>query len=249
MGSLTSLTLDGYEILSTRSCVDLTSTTLFREDDKRVQPAFSTGRGAIVSAPWMRLPEVRAAVQYGDGGSARFVLPDHLEWSEQRTTAADTEYVANETPTEDWEEVTMGHAYIAPVATVRDRLEVMGFTLPAAQNEFERGVRARLDELASWMQSDSEQEVFAKEHQALVALTFPAWLEAFRFIKSRGAHRVADAGDLSRETYGGYLLPASDATSTVGYLLDEGTDHRYGLPIQIFVISYAPLSKCVPTMR
>jgi len=81
-------------------------------------------------------------------------------------------------PDEDDQQVDVGYA--APGWKVRDRLEVMGFTLEATRREFEAGIADRIEELRAWSEGDPATEALWKNDlDILEVLSFESWLRTF----------------------------------------------------------------------
>lgn len=87
-------------------------------------------------------------------------------------------------PDEDDQQVDVGYA--APGWKVRDRLEVMGFTLEATRREFEAGIADRIEELRAWSEDDPAIEVLWKSDlDNLESLSFEIWLRTFASLVAR----------------------------------------------------------------
>lgn len=120
-----------------------------------------------------------------------------------------------------------GHAYISTVARVRDRLEVMGFTLAAA-DVLDDFVRDRLERIASLEPEDSFlAQAYAEERDALQSLTIASWLDAYGWIVARRAQGIDRWGRYKDVPY---YVPADQAPLLVRYLLHERGEHDYGFP-------------------
>jgi hypothetical protein len=170
MGTLTALTIGGYDFYSTRSYADPLVMTIFTEDDRFEKSSVTSD--------------------------------DSLDYAEDQ-----------------YDRTEIG--YTAPAAVIRDRLDVMGFTLRAAKETFEQGVRTRLAELREW---ENEPDEFANHEIAtLEALSFEVWLQAFREIVSRGLYwwHVDPALEDKR---------VPDVSTTAAYMLENDADHFWGFP-------------------
>src|SRR5436190_10236046 len=88
------------------------------------------------------------------------------------------------------DELETAYEYSAAVEHVKQRLDVMGFSLEAAERAFERGIREEFD----WL--SPVEDVFASEKEELRQLrcdeasllrdlTFQQWLEACAYIRDR----------------------------------------------------------------
>jgi hypothetical protein len=152
VGSYTSFSVDGYELLSSKSYVEAVVMTVFTEAEKYIR-------------------EVLQAE------------------SDSKDECSLTEV-----------------GYAASGEIIRDRLEVMGFTLPATRAVFEAGIHQRVqdteDSLASCAnKSDGEStsneidevyermaEGYAEEIRMLELFYFDVWIESFRSLKGRELH-------------------------------------------------------------
>jgi HEPN/Toprim N-terminal domain 1 len=88
---------------------------------------------------------------------------------------------------EDWEEAVPTVEYTISLQVARDRLEVMGFTLPYVRQAFAEGLAEALEGLnTSHLSSDPTSELLRQlylEQEALLStLTFDSWLHGFREI-------------------------------------------------------------------
>lgn len=79
--------------------------------------------------------------------------------------------------------------YAAPAAVIRDRLDLLGFTLQASQQAFDAAARhhatahaATMQRIASSLPGESHDE----EREVLGALTASVWMEGLREIRDRG---------------------------------------------------------------
>src|SRR6218665_1203489 len=68
-----------------------------------------------------------------------------------------------------------------------DRLELMGFTLPAAKDDFVQSLAQEIESLDSWRErattsSDSYKQLVDAREDAIRSLSFEKWLDGFRQI-------------------------------------------------------------------
>lgn len=98
-------------------------------------------------------------------------------------------------------------AYAASGTIIRDRLEVMGFTLLATRAVFEEGIRRQLLDAQETLRSRAAESIaeggnekmrkvyermaesYAEEVSMLQRLSFDAWLETFRSVNRKGLNR------------------------------------------------------------
>jgi hypothetical protein len=151
MGSYWSFSVDGYQLLSSKSYVDSVVMTVFTEAEK----------------------SIREVLQSESGGDS--------------------------TDGYSFAEVT----YAASGLIIRDRLEVMGFTLPATRAVFEDGIhrqlldaqetlRSREAEIIAHVGNEEMRVVYermaegeAEEIRMLGLLSFDTWLDGFRSVKGK----------------------------------------------------------------
>jgi hypothetical protein len=98
---------------------------------------------------------------------------------------------------EEDEQISVG--YRASGKIVRDRLDVMGFTLDATRSVFERGILARLERLTEWA-ADDEHNLWSHDIEMLKQISFDRWLSTFADIKARGATHWSTSSELLRYT-------------------------------------------------
>ncbi len=124
----------------------------------------------------------------------------------------------------------LDHAYVAPVRVVRDRLEVMGFTLPGTRKHYEGRRAAEVDVLRSYVaesEKAGEEPWALEELHRLEALTFDAWSSAVRWTKDRGVHSLWTQGEIPDDLRGCCISPA-DAPDDVRFTLrDEDDDEHW----------------------
>jgi hypothetical protein len=118
--------------------------------------------------------------------------------------------------------------YSAPVWIVRDRLEVMGFTLDGARAIFTKGVSNRLAEINS-LRDDEDRykpldDLYAEKASVLGTLTLELWMSEMRALKVSGAHSIWENENVPDDLKG-YCLPASKSTPLLRYLLNPNEDH------------------------
>jgi hypothetical protein len=192
MGTYTSFSVDGYDLISSKSSVSPVLMTLFAEVDKRVRASAQEDEGAP-AGDWV-LPGIAPAARVDKYGI-----------------------------------VQLDHAYVAPVRVVRDRLEVMGFTLPRTIEHYEERRAAEVDVLRSYVaesEAEGEEPWALKDLRALEALTFDAWLAAMQWVKERGAHSLWSQGEIP-EGLRGYCISPEDAREDVRFMLKEGDDEHW----------------------
>lgn len=148
MGSYTTLAVDDYGLLTTKSYADLHVLTVFRETDKHIR-----------------------VIRIDDANHARTIV--------DKPVPPDYEI------DEEGEGIEVG--YSARGSVVRDRLDVMGFTLSATRSVFDKGIAARLARLRAWAAEGSHHGLWAQDIEKLQQLSFDRWVAEFREIKARGA--------------------------------------------------------------
>lgn len=80
--------------------------------------------------------------------------------------------------------------YSCAVGEAIDRLNVMGFTIIRAREEFDAGRRAELDKYALWAKEDRDTQWFAEDWEFLKGLTFDAYARALAQVISDGLRPV-----------------------------------------------------------
>jgi hypothetical protein len=236
--------------MSTKSYADQETLSLFREADKRVRLRTLIG-GTPFRSSWVTLDQAESAVRRDADGRLTATLPTGATWElleeeiEQEEGAAPPFIPIGEAIL-DTEQEFDGHAYIASVAEIRDRLDAMGFTPRAAEQVLARYVAEQLAEIGALLDEDRSAYVFyTHDRDVLAELTFDKWLEAFRWLKQRGAHRVDERGEYAESSWGGYFVPASEATPLLKYLLDDDSENKYGFPYDALRFLYrAALEVC-----
>jgi hypothetical protein len=153
MGSYTTLSIDGYQVLSSKTYVDPVVMTAFTEADKSIR-------------------EIRE--------------PD-----------TDGSAFAGGDPTQEHTSTEVG--YNASGSIIRDRLEVMGFTLRATRTVFETGIRSQILETLKSERSLRNSKAFP-DQEAIASLyderirmlhfiSFDSWLDTFRCLKHKDLNR------------------------------------------------------------
>jgi len=102
--------------------------------------------------------------------------------------------------------------------TVRDRLELLGFTRDVSQAAFDLGIR-REKQLLNRMMMDMDSTLLAERREFLECFTLDVWLDGLREIRSRGL-RITSPGDEECERYSPLLR----------YMLCEHGISWYGFP-------------------
>lgn len=191
MGTYTALSVDGYEIYSSKSMVEPLLMTVFTEADRRIRTPGSDDEG-VAAGPWRSRPQ-------GDRRDA-----------------------------------VLDHGYVAVVRHVRDRLEVMGFTLRRARADYEAGRAAQIEERRRFLEGyDGSSDGIRDELRLLEEMTFDAWLAGFRWAKERGAHAVWE--DAIPEDLKGYAIPSADAPKHIRFMLED--DQVFGAGFNRFYAS------------
>src|SRR5262245_16523177 len=78
--------------------------------------------------------------------------------------------------------------YRASLKIVKDRLELMGFSLNSVKSAFQAGVEEELAENDQysrhllWSRTEGMRDLFARRMAILREMTFDSWLDAFAFI-------------------------------------------------------------------
>ncbi|MBZ4413736.1 hypothetical protein K8640_36470 [Myxococcus sp. XM-1-1-1] len=140
--------IDDYVIISTRSIVDETVMTVFREADKYIR-----------------------VVRIDDDGTRH-----------ETGKSVPTDFEVDE---ED-EQIDIGYA--APGWAVKDRLDVMGFTLDATRDVYQRGIKARLERIRNWLTEFPDSVHWLQDIEFLQQLSFEKWLTEFAELKRRRAY-------------------------------------------------------------
>lgn len=131
------------------------------------------------------------------------------------------------------------HAYVAPAWVIRDRLDLMGFTVDAARAAFTEGIARAVDELREWRSSDSDFSD-TERLELLERLTFEEWLHGLREVKKRG---LAPWQRWQRENARGR------GSTLLSYILSEADfgEHLLGFPASdVRYLLSAALRICSP---
>jgi hypothetical protein len=100
--------------------------------------------------------------------------------------------------------------YVSTVGILKDRLDLMGFTLPYAQSEFEDGIKGEIERLERWF-ADEPMDLmvppYTRQLGILRGLSFDTWSAGFRRIWTEGLRSTRS-----------WLHP--DATPLYGELVD-----------------------------
>jgi hypothetical protein len=142
----------------------------------------------------------------------------------------------------DWEatEVERVVEYTATVREVRDRLRIMGFTLPRAQAEFESTKAEQLEELRSHADGsggegmDALRKHWAEELALLERATFCDFLGAFREIVTSGVNPVSFCEKLPH------------ASKLAKYALKDREEFYWGFPCLDIRSFFRALLEVVP---
>ncbi|MBV9071269.1 MAG: hypothetical protein JO231_21315 [Acidobacteria bacterium] len=115
-------------------------------------------------------------------------------------------------------------AYVSVVGAVRQRLDVMGFTLAESVRAFEECIADNVEELRQYEDDDNTGiDFWSEELRILQALSFATWRDAFADLKRRDVHSY----NLDAEFMNG--LPA-DVTELQRYMLRADREHSFGFP-------------------
>jgi len=120
--------------------------------------------------------------------------------------------------------------YSASLHIIKDRLELMGFTLPHIKTKFEHAINFRLDELSQeykhpWSNSEPLKELRAREKAILEKLSFDDWLKYFSHIF---------INQLKPDTHSFFQDSSKDTTSqTISYMLSH-RNGPFGFPCEDF---------------
>ena len=107
--------------------------------------------------------------------------------------------------------------YSTPISIVRDRLEVMGYTLRTVHEAFEEYVKKERQQHSEWADKPTPiQDYYKKTHASLGKLNVDSWLANLAEIRRLG---------LQPNCYGRYEGPHED--TLIGYML---SNEWYGFP-------------------
>jgi len=136
------------------------------------------------------------------------------------------------------EDANTSIGYFAPAWVIRDRLEVMGFTLAAAKEVFEQGISMRIAEIRD---SNAESDEFENDEiSVLETLSFDAWLAEFHEIIARKLYWWNVSASWEAEH-------VSDVSEALTYMLEHDSDHIFGFPqVDIRYVLRAALEACEP---
>lgn len=168
MGSYAELIVDGYSLLPTKSYVDSTIMTLFRESDKRTV--------------------------------------------EKKSSLADGEEPSDQSPTA----TCIGYANTA--ANIKQRLNVMGFSLRCVEQDFRTAMSGVLEELGEWAKDSPYAESHLEDKRFLERLSLKDFICAFEEIRKRGLY-----------DYSFRHLPAQDCSPLIRRILGDD-DLFFGFP-------------------
>lgn len=132
-------------------------------------------------------------------------------------------------------------AYVSVVGAVRQRLDVMGFTLAESVRAFEEGIADDVDELRQYENDDNAGiDFWSEELRILRSLSFAKWRDAFGDLKRRDVHSY----NLDAEFMNGQ--PA-DVTELQRYMLRADREHWFGFPnVDFRFFLRAALETCDP---
>ena len=129
--------------------------------------------------------------------------------------------------------------YSAFTAIVRDRLDVMGFTLARTRTQYEIEIADMLAELKE--DPTTAADLYATEIEILESLPFDRWLAEFTEIRTRRIEswQIPDAFNTDRG------LPLVDVTPVQRFMLESDRVHWFGFPpVDFRYFLRAVLSTC-----
>lgn len=126
----------------------------------------------------------------------------------------------------------LDHAYIAYASHVRDRLDLMGFTVARARAAYEAGREEELQFLRRSLADEAVEPYLShrrNELRVLEELTFDNWIIGFQWMKNRGANAIWDDGPIP-DGLEHWCIPRESAPEYVQRMFDRGTqdDSFYG---------------------
>lgn len=123
----------------------------------------------------------------------------------------------------------LDHAYVAPAQVIRDRLEIMGFTLQRTRDHYEMRRADEIETLRSYVaesRREGEEPLFEESLRLLEALTFDGWLAGVRWLKERGVLFTWSNGKIPEDLRDFCVSPA-DAPVDVRFMLDESDEGEH----------------------
>jgi len=114
------------------------------------------------------------------------------------------------------DELEIAVEYRALLRHVIQRLDILGFTLPVVQREFQEIKTDEVEKLKEWAEDDSGY--WQEEIKILESSTFDDYVQAFRSILSSKVHTVH------------YLKEFPDASPLIKYILKDHDDFYWGFP-------------------
>ncbi len=121
--------------------------------------------------------------------------------------------------------------YVASVKVVKDRLNVLGFSLRNVESEFEKLKLQRINELREGIE-ESAYDSLTQELETLAAASFQGFLAAFRQIKEQRLPFATPIPSLRK--------------TLVQYMLDENNDYYFGFPASDLRSSLRVILECCP---
>jgi hypothetical protein len=106
--------------------------------------------------------------------------------------------------------------YSCETGKIIDRLDVMGFTLRRAREDFELGRKRELEKFESWAAEDNDNKWFAEEQDFVKNLTFDGYVAALRTVIKEGLTHIPD--DAHKK---------AGLDPTVKYILDDNEDYVF----------------------
>jgi hypothetical protein len=113
------------------------------------------------------------------------------------------------------DEIETAIEYRALVKHVRQRLNVLGFTLNRIKNEFDQIRTVEVKKLREWAKDD-DYHIWDKDIAVLESNSFEDYLEALKIILNSGVHRIS------------YLTRFPDASQLIRYILKENEEFPWG---------------------
>ena len=117
----------------------------------------------------------------------------------------------------DHEEFEEAVEYTCDISKVIDRLDVMGFTLARARQEFEHGLKTEIDKYRLWIEADRSATWFIEHYKLLQGLSFESYLDGLKYVMEQGLRPSA----FTEEKFS--PLPA-----VVKYILKRNDDAPFG---------------------
>lgn len=123
----------------------------------------------------------------------------------------------NHAMSEGGQDIETAIEYRASSKHVRQRLDIMGFTLQRVINEFEKAKSEEIEKLKEWAEED-EHNIWGKDILILENSSFENYMEAFQKIITSGTHPVH------------YLESFPKSSQLIQYILNEKEEFYWGFP-------------------